>query len=72
MVISRKGAKSPREHIFEMISIATSQKTVVFLNVTVLNAEQRSSRRYAEALTIFSAILCGLRVSAMKTTRSFI
>jgi hypothetical protein len=45
---------------------------VAFPLLLVLNAETQSSRSNAEVLTIFSAILCGLGVSAMKTTRCFI
>ena len=33
---------------------------------------KQSSRRYAEILTLFSAILCGLGVSAIKTTILFL
>ena len=53
---------------------------VVFYLFLVLNAETQSSRRYAEILTLFSAILparppagwCGLGVSAIKTTILFL
>ena len=45
---------------------------VVFYLFLVLNAETQSSRRYAEISTLFSAILCGLGVSAIEITILFL